>query len=401
MFKGGRKYACRNKRIYSLLLVAAFFSSFRFSAFAANTGKLPDEEAVLKKKTEQLLSGMTLEEKVAQLFIVTPETLTGVSVATIAGAQTEASFSEYPVGGLIYMEQNICSWDQTQQMLSDMQEISMRRLGIPIFLAVDVEGGTVRRISARLEQTPYITDMASIGSTQNSHLAYETGFSIGTYLNQLNFNVDFAPVADVLTNPENTVIGNRSFGSDPQVVAKMVSEEVKGLQDAGICATLKHFPGHGNTSEDSHSGIAISDKTLSELEECELLPFQSGIREGAGLVMTGHIAFPNILGNMVPATLSRYMLTDVLRNQLGFEGITVTDALKMGAIVDTYGTGIAAVEAFLAGADMLLEPDDFPAAYNSVLDAVRNGTISEARLQESLERIIQQKIIIAENGQES
>ncbi len=346
------------------------------------------------KRADEIIASMTLEEKVAQLFIITPEALTGVSGVTMAGETTQAAFSDYPVGGIIYMEQNIQSWDQTSQMLSSMQDISMNRIGLPSFLSVDEEGGSVFRVSGRLENVESIPDMSFVGASQDPLNAYETGIAIGDYLNRLGFNVDFAPVADVLTNPENTVIGNRSFGSDPHLVANMVALEVQGLREQGICATLKHFPGHGNTSEDSHQGLAVSYRTLEELENCEFLPFVSGITAGAEFVMVGHIALPNVTGDDIPASLSYRVMTELLRNEMGFEGIILTDALNMGAIVNAYGSGEAAVKAFQAGADMILAPADFHTAYSALLEAVSNETISEKRLHESLHRIVELKLIL-------
>lgn len=343
---------------------------------------------------DAILSEMTTQEKVAQLFIISPEALTGVHGVTAAGSITEEAFSAYPVGGIIYMEPNILSWDQTSQMLSAIQEISLNRIGLPLFLAVDEEGGRVCRVSGRLENVPYIPEMSSIGSAGDPSLASETGRTIGKYLNQLGFNVDFAPVADVLTNPANTVIGNRSFGSDPILAADMVSQEVEGLREQGICATLKHFPGHGNTEEDSHQGLAVSYKTLEELKSCELLPFESGIAAGADFIMAGHIVMPNITGDNVPASLSYKMLTEILRDNLGYNGIIITDALNMGAIVNSYDSGEAALEAFQAGADMLLMPGDFPAAYSVMLEAVESEKISNERLEASLRRIVSLKLVM-------
>lgn len=348
----------------------------------------------------RIIERLTLQEQVAQLFIITPEALTGVNGVTMAGETTKEAFSEYPVGGIIYMEPNIQTWDQTSQMLSSMQEISINRIGLPAFLTVDEEGGRVRRVSGRLENVPCIPEMSTIGSAQDPLQAYDTGVTIGEYLSQLGFNVDFAPVADVQTNPANTVIGSRSFGSDPTLASDMVSLEVQGLQEQGICATLKHFPGHGNTNEDSHQGLAVSYKTMDELKACELLPFVSGISSGAEFVMVGHIVLPNVTGDDVPASLSYKIMTETLRNDLGFDGIIITDAMNMGAIVNTYGSGEAAVQAFLAGADMILAPGDFHTAYSALLEAVFSNRISAERLQESLYRIIDLKLMLKENSQE-
>lgn len=367
---------------------------------AGYESEIEDDSTVnnVNDAVNDIIERMTLHEKVAQLFIITPETLTGVTGVTMAGETTRDSFSEYPVGGIIYMEQNIQTWDQTRNMMNSMQKISMDRMGIPVFLAVDEEGGTVRRISGRLEGVPYVPEMSYIGNSNNPRQAYDIGRVIGDYLSRLGINVDFAPVTDVQTNPSNSVIGSRSFSNDPQVVAEMVSKEVKGLHEYGVCATLKHFPGHGDTAEDSHKGIACSYKSLEELECCELIPFKSGIEEGADFVMVGHISLPNVIGDNLPATLSYTMLTDILRGDLGFHGIIVTDALNMGAIVNMYSSGEAAIKAFLAGADMLLMPADFYGAFNAIVEAAESGRISNERLNESLRRIISLKLKVHQSS---
>lgn len=385
-----------------LILFLAFVLCFSLTCRAAQpkNGKPDPSEERLAAKVEEMIRAMTDQEKTAQLFVITPEALTGVSGVTIAGEITQKAFDSCPVGGIIYDESNLLSWNQACQMLSSMNQISINRTGLPAFLAVDEEGGNVRRISGRLENAPYIPDMLSVGATQDPLQAYQAGSTIGGYLSRLGFNVDFAPVADVLTNPENTVIGTRSFGSDPKQVAGMVALEVQGLREQGVAATLKHFPGHGNTSEDSHYGLAVSNRTLEELRDCEFLPFESGIDAGAEFVMAGHIVVPDITGEGVPASLSGIMLTEILRGELGFQGIIVTDSLSMGAVTGLYSSEEAAVQAFLAGADLLLMPADFHAAYNAVSDAVARGTISRERLDESLRRIIRLKLRMLESSSE-
>lgn len=342
---------------------------------------------------EEILNHMTLEQKVAQLFFLTPEALTGVEGVTAAGAVTEAAFARYPVGGIIYFEQNIQNREQVTAMLEQMQAISMRRAGFPVFLAVDEEGGAVTRISGSgVEGIPQIPDMLSVGSSGEPGQAYETGRQIGQYLKELGFNLDFAPVADLYSNPENTVIGNRSFGAEADTVSEMVAEAVRGFQDAGILTALKHFPGHGDTAQDSHAGRAASGKTLEELRNNELLPFQAGIEAGSAFVMAGHISLPNILGDDTPASLSDTIITGLLREELGYSGIVITDALNMGAVCEGYTSAQAAVLAIQAGADMLLMPADFEEAYQGVLDAVSQGTITEERIDASLQRILSVKL---------
>lgn len=338
------------------------------------------------------LDSFTLEEKVAQLFMVTPEALTGVGTVTAAGSATEHAINSYPVGGLVYFSNNIQSEEQFAQMVQNVQKYSKSRIGLPMLIGVDEEGGTVTRIAGRgfagVADQP---DMYSIGATYDTEQAYQIGRDIGSYLSRFQVNVDFAPVADVWSNQNNSVIGTRSFGNDADLVAAMVAAEVKGLQEEGICATLKHFPGHGDTAEDSHAGTATSWKTLEELRSCEFLPFEAGIEAGAELVMAGHISVPNVTGDNLPASLSYMLVTEILRDELGFDGVVVTDAMNMGAITSVYGSGEAAVKAIQAGVDLILMPEDFYGAYSGVLEAVKNGTVSEERLNESVERILRLK----------
>ena len=341
---------------------------------------------------EELLVSMSVEEKIAQMFFITPEALTGTGPVTEAGELTEKCFGQYPVGGIIYFRENIESRQQLTSMLDHMQEISKERTGLPVFLGVDEEGGRVTRVyGSSITDIPYVEDMYSIGNSLDPQLAYNAGTTIGCDLKELGFNVDFAPVADIFTNPANTVIGNRAFGSTAETVSEMVPMCTRGLQDAGVEAALKHFPGHGDTAEDSHSGYASSYKSLNELRQCELLPFQAGISADASFVMMGHISLPNVLDSQVPASLSSLVVQDLLRQELGFDGVIITDALNMGAVAENYTSAEAAVKAVEAGIDMLLMPADFTSAYNVLVNAVYAGEISEQRIDESVRRIIQVK----------
>ena len=206
----------------------------------------------------------------------------------------------------------------------------------------------------------------------------------------MDFNVDFAPVADVIVT-EGNAIGDRSFGTDSQLVAEMVTSELKGLSDAGVYGTAKHFPGHGSVSGDSHENAVSTDRGLEELKGTELVPFQRAVDAGVPFIMAGHIAALKVTGDDTPASLSQVMLTDVLRTQMGYKGIVITDAMNMNAITSVYGADEAAVKAVQAGADMILMPQDYETAYNGLLDAVKNGTISEDRINESLIRIVKAK----------
>lgn len=342
---------------------------------------------------EEMLGDMTLEEKVCQLFMVTPEALTGVGTVTQAGTATQEAVNAYPVGGVIYFSQNLQDPDQTRTMLENTQRYAMERTGIPIFLSVDEEGGQVARVGSNpafgVEKIGNMSDVGSRGDTQE---VYEIGSTIGTYLSDLGFNMDAAPDTDVLTNPENQVVKYRSFGSDPELVARMAAAELKGLNDQGIIGMYKHFPGHGGTTADSHEGYAYVDDTLEELKSGAFIPFQDGIDNGIQVIMVSHISCPNVTGDNTPATLSEMMITDILRGEMGFDGMVITDALNMGAITAQYSSSEAAVAALNAGADMLLMPEDFQSAYKGVLSAVESGTVSEERIDESVRRILEVKV---------
>lgn len=347
----------------------------------------------LDEQASQLVSGMSLEDKVAQMFVITPEALTGYASVTAAGDTTKAAYESRPVGGLIYMADNLLSTEQTTEMLTNMQNIAMERTGLPVFLSVDEEGGTVARVAKN--DAFGVTDvgnMSDIGATGDAQNAYNAGVTIGTYLKQLGFNVDYAPVADVLTNPDNTVIGTRSFGSDASVVADMVTKELEGLSSQGVFGVVKHFPGHGGVSGDSHDGAVTMDKSLEELMQTEFVPFQKAVENGVSFVMVGHISVPQVVGDNTPASLSQMMVSNVLREQLGYQGIVITDAMNMGAITGSYTADQAAVVAVNAGVDMILMPQDYETAYNGLLQAVQDGTITEDRINESVTRIVKVKL---------
>lgn len=352
----------------------------------------------VEEQAAQLVSQMTLEDKIAQMFVITPNALTGyASGVTAAGDTTKEAYQSRPVGGIVYMADNLTDPEQTTTMLSNMQEIARERTGLPVFLCVDEEGGSVARIAGNdAFGVTNVGNMSDIGASGDVQNAYNAGSTIGSYLAALGFNVDFAPVADVLTNPDNQVIGQRSFGSDAQKVAGMVTSELQGLSAAGVYGTVKHFPGHGGTSGDSHDGAVSTDKTLEELMAEELVPFQSAVDGGVNFVMVGHISAPNVTGDNAPATLSKVMITDVLRGQMGYNGIVITDAMNMEAVAGFYNSDKAAVLAVTAGADMILMPADYNTAYTGILNAVNDGTITEERINESVTRIVKAKLAMGQ-----
>lgn len=344
------------------------------------------EDELLEELIAANIADMSIEDKVAGLFMITPEQLTGVGTVVAAGDTTKAALAEYPVGGLIYFSKNIVDEEQLKEMIQSTLSYSK----YPLFIGVDEEGGSVSRLAGSNLGIEEVVAMGEIGETGDSTIAEETGTTIGQYLAEYGFNVDFAPVADVLTE-EDSPIGDRSFGTDAVLVSEMVSAFVTGLQSTGVSATVKHFPGHGGTTEDSHNELATTTATLEELQEEEFLPFISGIEAGVEFVMVGHISAPNVIGDNTPSSLSSMMISEVLRGNLGYNGIVVTDALNMSAITDTYTADEAAVLAIQAGVDIILMPEDFELAYLGIIEAVAMGKITEERIDESLKRIYRVK----------
>lgn len=346
----------------------------------------------------ELLGEMTLREKVGQLFLVRPDALDpALSQQTIDDAdvsgvtevsETMAAFlEEYPVGGVVLFGKNITDEVQLRGLIAGLQQSSP----VPLLIGIDEEGGVVARLANSPGfDLPQYESAASMGA-QGTDAVRAMSAEIGTYLAGYGINLDFAPVADVNTNPDNPVIGTRAFSSDPQEAADCVTAAVEGFSQAGVLCCLKHFPGHGDTAGDSHDGTVYTEKTMEELRACEFLPFEAGIRAGAPLVMVGHIAAPNAVEGEernLPATFSRTLITDVLRDELGFAGAVVTDSLAMGAITETYTPGEAAALALQAGADLLLMPAGLAQAYDGVLAAVEDGRLTEERIDESVARIL-------------
>lgn len=368
-----------------ILVAAVFFFGNRGEA------KTLSEEEKLMQEVDSILAEMTLEEKVYQLFIITPEALTGNKLVTAAGETTKKSLEKYPVGGLIYFSQNLKDPIQTAKMLQGVMDFSYEVEGLPLFTCIDEEGGRVARVGNNAAFG--VDKVGCMQDVKDVKEAYAAGETIGAYLSKLGFNLDFAPDADVLTNKDNTVIGDRSFGKDPDRVTELAAAFSNGLHSQNVLSTFKHFPGHGATLADTHEGFAYTDKTYEELLKSELKPFMAAGEKGVDVVMAAHISVPKVIGDDTPCTLSKKIITDVLRNDLGYEGIIVTDALSMGAITQKYDSVQASVMALDAGVDMLLMPQDFKKAAEGVLEAVRGGEISEERINESVRRIIKAKLL--------
>ena len=356
-------------------------------------------------EVESQLQRMTLREKVGQMFYVRPECLdttihfnrsggidqsvddlTKIKLQAVNEMMRKVN-ENYPVGGIILYAHNIEDEAQLARFIPEIRALK----GSPL-LCIDEEGGRVARIGRNSNfNVKTYESMGAIGATGDPRNAYECGNTIGTYLHRYGFDIDFAPVADVNTNPENIVIGARAFSDKPEIAAPMVTNYLQGLKDAGITGCIKHFPGHGDTKADTHFGYASSQKTWEEMLSCEMVTFKAGIQWGCQLIMTAHISAPNVTGADMPATMSSVILQDKLRRELGYQNLIITDAMEMGAITQQYTNGEAAVGCIKAGADIVLGPQVFTEAFDAVIKAVEAGEITEQRIDESVRRILKLK----------
>ena len=355
--------------------------------------KEPDVDVVVPQvdPLEEALKGkideMTVEDKVAGLFFVTPESITGVGTAIKAGNGTKEALEKFKVGGIIYFKKNIQNADQIKEMIATTQSYSETKM----FFGVNEEGGSVSSVASKIDVADVDT-AKELGQNIITDATYETGKTIGTYLKELGFNVNFAPVADVTTDKENKLLGDRSFGEDATNVASHVGAMVKGLEEAGVSAGVKAFPGIGSANKDPEDGLAITERTLEEMQNAEFLGFQAAISENADFIMVSNVTAPQLVGGeYMPSSLSKDIVKGILREQLGYEGIIITSPLNEVSVTDYYTSSEAAIMAVQAGADMILMPANFEEAYFGLLAEVLEGNISEERIDESLLRIYKVK----------
>lgn len=342
----------------------------------------PTPDPVLTR-AEELLAGMSLREKLCQLMIVRTEVLTGESPVTAAGETTRLALEQYPVGGLIYSVDNLVTQEQTREMIENTQSYSK----IPLIISADEEGGNVGRLMYKLGTT-FIHSMYSY-KDMGEDTAYQNALTIGTDMVSCLFNTDFAPVADVWTNPANTVIGDRAYSDEFGQASELVAAAVRGFTESGVICCVKHFPGHGDTSTDTHEGAAVVDKSLEELRAGEFLPFEAGIEAGVDMVMVGHITVTAV--DDEPATISHEVITGLLREELGWDGVVVTDSLDMGALAG-YEIGEVCVKYLEAGGDIMLGIPDLAAALTALETAVTEGRLTEQRIDESALRVLMLKL---------
>lgn len=350
-----------------------------------STPTVLSEDEIIRK----YISKMSLDEKIGQTITIDVKTLNNNETTTVFTQTQMKNIEKYHIGGVTFFGSDIQNEAQVKSYTQQFQ----KNTKLPLFISVDEEGGVVSRLSNKGDiKVPVLPNMSEIGKTGDPKKAYNVGEQLGSSLAPLGFNVNFAPVSDVNTNPSNPVIGVRSFSGDKNVVATMVSEEVKGMQKQNVSAALKHFPGHGDTTVDTHIGLATSDKTYEQLKQVELVPFQAGINADVDFVMLGHLNMRAITKDNRPATMSPIIIKDVLRRDMKFSQIVITDSLQMGAIVNNYSAKEIGINCLAAGVDVILMPSDLEATVTGVKEGITSGAYKETDLNESVYRILKTKI---------
>lgn len=344
------------------------------------------EEEKLDKLAAAYVADMSKDEKIYQMMIVDPETLTGVDVATLAGDTTKEALTKYPVGGVCMFSQNIEDKDQITEMIKNMQSYSKT----PMFISVDEEGGTVSRVQEKLQTT----DIANMFTYKDESEATATANAkkIAQAISKLGFNFNLAPVADVWTNKDSDVIGERAYSDDYEEASKLVSAAVKGFHEGNVLTSLKHFPGHGSASEDSHVQLAHINKTKEELLRDDLSPFKAGIAAGSDTVMIGHIIVDS-MDEEKPATLSSVIVPELLRKELNYNGVIISDSMKMASVTESYSTD-EIVKGLIADAtiDLILCPSSIEDYHTAINTALTNGDIKQEMIDNSVTKIIKLKI---------
>lgn len=340
-----------------------------------------------QNEIEQILSDMSLEQKVGQMFVFT-------FFGTPANQPALAVLSEWQPGVVALLPSNLGDPTSVTNLTNSLQQTVVDAGGMPLFIAVDQEGGVVAHLKEGFTEFPVPMLLTATGDYD---LVYQVAQAKAAEMRAVGINMNFAPVADLHTNPNNPIIGRRSFGSDPQMVAPILGIFIRGLQDGGVLATAKHFPGHGDTASDSHLTLPIVDYDLERLEAVELVPFRAAIDSDVGAIMAAHIWFPELEPEEnLPASLSQSIITGLLREQMGYDGLIITDAMDMDAIDLRFTPEERALMAVHAGHDLILvgahvSPENQVLAMQAVVDAVRSGVIDESRIDESVRRILETK----------
>lgn len=327
---------------------------------------------------------LTLKQKIGQMIMCGFD-------AVEANPNIENLIREYDLGGIIYFRRNLQNPVQVAALSNQLQQIASNSTDIPLLISIDQEGGMVTRIEEGVSLMP---GNMSLGASRDLESAYQTAYISGRELRAMGINVNFAPDVDVNNNPMNPVIGVRSYGEDPNLVADMGLAAVRGYEAAGVAATIKHFPGHGDTATDSHYSLPIVPHSMERLRSIELVPFQKAIDHGVDIVMSAHVIFPALEEGELPSTLSPRVIDGFLRQELGFEGVVCSDCIEMKAIADNFGFAEGTVLAVEAGVDIVLISHVYEhqvTGINALLEAVQSGRISEERINQSVERILKLK----------
>lgn len=353
------------------------------TVFIAGCSKKEEKKEVsdIDKKVEETLKDMTLDEKIGQMMIIYYR-------KDSVDATLKSALDDIQPGGFIMFKENITNYERTLNFIKEIKT----HVDIPMFISIDEEGGRVQRLQALYgDVATDVPSMYDVGLKDDTELTYEVGKVIAEELRVFGFNMDFAPVIDVYSNPDNTVIGKRSFGTTAELVTKHGEALAKGLEDNGVLSVYKHFPGHGNTATDSHYALPIVDKTKEELLELDLKPFIDVINNGAKIIMVGHLAVPSIAGDNTPTSLSKELITDFLKGELGYKNLVITDALDMGALTNYFSEDEICGKAVEAGVDILLMPKSSRSCLKSVKTALENGSITEEQINESVRKILKLK----------
>lgn len=391
----------KKKLLYLLLILSIVFVSISYNRDKSDNGNLikyeneeknsnlkdirKSEEKEKKKeknKSMEEIKGMTLKEKIGQLMIVGFE-------GTSLNEAIEKYIIDYKVGGLIFFSRNIESGEESFKLVNDMKTINKQN-DIPLFISIDEEGGRVSRLPKEFKKLP---TAKTLGNIDEMKISFEYGKIIASRLNSLGFNLDFAPVLDINSNPKNPVIGDRAFGDNEKTVSRNAIDTMKGIGSEGIISAVKHFPGHGDTSVDSHKALPIVFKTLEELKKMELIPFKKAVEKNVDSIMVAHILYKAI-DEDYPATMSKEIINELLRKEMAFKGVVISDDMTMGAILENYSLERASLKFLQAGGDVLLichGKDNPELVIKAIEKAVEENVLSEDEIDEKVYRILQLK----------
>ena len=335
----------------------------------------------IEEKIKKQLKKMTLDEKIAQMLII-------YYSSTTYDETLEQTIKEVKPGGFILMNDNISTYQNTLNLVKSMQKDSK----IPMIISIDQEGGIVQRLQKITDiEVTNIPSMLALGKTNDKNLAYNVGKIMAQQLKTLGINLDFAPVVDIYSNKDNKVIANRSFGSNSEEVTTMALALKQGLEDNNVNTCLKHFPGHGDTAVDSHYNLPVINKDYNDLSKVELIPYYKAIKNNTNMIMIGHIALPKITKDNTPASLSKEIITNLLKTKLKYQGLVITDALNMKALTDNYSDKEIYTMAINAGVDLLLMPNGSRKAIEYIKESIKEKKITEQKINTSVTKILTYK----------